>query len=137
MLTLSPTRGDKGSWSWLLTISPRHVSLQSDNLGRFVSCIQIWLKTITRVHCPRFSQLVVLGSEQNPCYASSYIVQAMTQTISHKSPPPTFIYPSSTDRKSCTTNCKNYKSTTTIVSSKTKNTKNPHFISVFFGFEAP
>ena len=87
MLTLSPTRGDKGSCSWLLTISPRHVSLQSDNLGRFVSCIQIWLKTITRVHCPRFSQLVVLGSEQNPCYASSYIVQAMAQTIWHKSPP--------------------------------------------------
>ena len=55
------------------------------------------------------------------------IVQAMTQTISSKSPPPTFIYPSSTDSKSCTTNCKNYKSTTTVVSSKTK--KSTFYIS--------
>ena len=134
MLTLSPTRGDKGSCSWLLTISPRHVSLQSDNLGRFVSCIQIWLKTITRVHCPRFSQLVVLGSEQNPCYASSYIVQAMAQTIWHKSPPQILFTPPLLIGNRARQTVRTISLLLLLSLLKQKKT---HFISVFFAFEAP
>ena len=63
-------------------------------------CAWLWTKSLLRIimHCASHD----------------------TNDFAQVPPPPPFIYPSSTDRKSCTTNCKNYKSTPTTVSSKTK-----------------
>ena len=73
-------------------------------------CAWLWTKSLLRIIM----------------YCASHDTNDFTQV-----PPPTFICPSSTDRKSCATNCKNYKSTTTIVSSKTKK---PTFYISFFCF---
>lgn len=136
MLTLSPSWGDKGSWSWALA----DISISCFIIIRYFE--PVWFmhpklvkKTIRRVHCPfplAFLDRLCLALNKIPVTHDHAIVQAMvTQTISHRSPP-NFYFPSPSDRISCTTNCiKNYKSIDPSISSKTKNS---HFISVFLCF---